>query len=150
MAFLYGFLGYKADVNGLNFAPEVPPSQSFIGAERLHFRKHFYDVTARASVENPFVLQTHPETGVPGFGNSPHTLPLRLENLVPNSEYLVTITDFDTGIPAFLSEVADAEGVLQLSFDMPANGRIELTTSAFLFGDGFETGDTSGWSEAVE
>lgn len=126
LAYLYGFMGYDLGPDGLSFTPSIPSSLTYIGAERLHYRKHFYDVTFFDDPDLPFELSTHPETNIPGFGNSAHSLKLKLGNLQPNQDYQFQITNTDTTSSTTTNVTTNANGILTVTLSIPKNADVVL------------------------
>ena len=142
LAALYGFLGYETGRDGLIFHPRIPSQSPWLGAERLFFRNRYYNVTARRDNSAPLDLTT-----TPGTGGSAHTLPLRVDGLLAGHQFQVKITDLSTNQVTNLLVTTDAVGTLKGNFNLPASAKLEIKTSSSIFSDGFETGDTSRWSQ---
>jgi len=116
-----------------------------LGAQRLHFRKHFYNVRARKNPYPDVTVETYPETGIPGFGNAPHTLPLAVGGFAQAMPVLIRIDNFATGTYSSTTVAANTEGYVLASVAMPADGRVHIAPIV-IFSDGFESGSTSAWS----
>jgi len=145
LATLYGFLGYRVGPQGLHLEPQLPTHVDELGAQRLHFRKHFYNVRARKNPYPDVTVETYPETGIPGFGNAPHTLPLAVGGFAQAMPVLIRIDNFATGTYSSTTVAANTEGYVLASVAMPADGRVHIAPIV-IFSDGFESGSTSAWS----
>lgn len=144
LAFLHGPLGYRVDIDGLHLGPILPTALSHAGVNRLHFRQHFYDISAE-SASGTIEICTHPETSIPGFENSPHALPLVFSNLTSDTDFAIQVFDVATGETQTTSANSGPGGTIPFVAAMPQDGCTRVK-SARIFEDGFEQGNTDYWS----